>query len=379
MGEKISISSTSGGTHTETAIHQIQEWIMKPVTNLPTTNIPTTGILWGSMATALVGATLADWQRKREEEVAREENFGDGRKGKKGKGGGDTGYHSKIQAKQMADIIRVNAEQATIALEQQRQENIAAMHAKRAAAIAALDRLEMANKAAMEKAAAIKAALLLSLPSNGTIGLVQSVKPPVTSLGYYDLATKSYVSPQIPTPIGKGGGWLASLASQIIENFPEIKINKRIKIDIPALLPLELPSSSPLGHFRVDIPVNINFKWADIKVAGRTIGDDILGPGLFFTGYLLTVAPGVVENAARGARKNEYMADLTIDTGSFIASELTGDGAGLLATALTAGVPAAAPFFGVVANFGGDMYAGTNYDQWIENNGGRQKVLDYYQ
>jgi hypothetical protein len=53
----------------------------------------------------------------------------------------------------------------------------------------------MANKAAMEKAAAIKAALLLSLPSNGTIGLVQSVKPPVTSLGYYDLATKSYVPP----------------------------------------------------------------------------------------------------------------------------------------------------------------------------------------
>jgi hypothetical protein len=153
MGEKISISSTSGGTHTETAIHQIQEWIMKQVTNLPTTNIPTTGILWGSMATALVGATLADWQRKREEEeVAREENFGDGRKGKKGKGGGDGGYHAQIQARQMADIIRVNAEQATIALEQQRQENIAAMHAKRAAAIAALNRLEMANKAAMEKA-----------------------------------------------------------------------------------------------------------------------------------------------------------------------------------------------------------------------------------
>jgi hypothetical protein len=46
----------------------------------------------------------------------------------------------------------------------------------------------------MEKAAAI-AALLLSLPSNGAIGLVQSVKPPVTSLGYYDLISKSYVPP----------------------------------------------------------------------------------------------------------------------------------------------------------------------------------------
>jgi len=107
-------------------------------------------VVWGSVATALLGSTLTDWKKKREEEeVAREENFGDGRKGKKGKGGGDGGYHSKIQAKQMADIIRVNAEQATIALEQQRQENIAAM--QKAAAIAALDRLEMANKAAMEK------------------------------------------------------------------------------------------------------------------------------------------------------------------------------------------------------------------------------------
>jgi hypothetical protein len=71
------------------------------------------------------------------------------------------------------------------------------LNSYKAAAIAALDRLEMANKAAMEKAAAIKAALLLSLPSNGAIGLVQSVKPPATSLGYYDLITKSYILPSI--------------------------------------------------------------------------------------------------------------------------------------------------------------------------------------
>ena len=61
-------------------------------------------VVWGSVAATLLGSTLADWKKKREEEeVAREENFGDGRNGKKGKGGGDTGYHSQIQAKQYAN------------------------------------------------------------------------------------------------------------------------------------------------------------------------------------------------------------------------------------------------------------------------------------
>jgi hypothetical protein len=95
--------------------------------------------------------TIADWQRKREEEVAREENFGDGRKGRKGKGGGDGGYHSKIQAKQMADIIRVDEQAA----EQAREDFRMSEHDRTPVPVVkgeTLSAMEKAKEAARQKA-----------------------------------------------------------------------------------------------------------------------------------------------------------------------------------------------------------------------------------
>jgi hypothetical protein len=122
---------------------------------VPQPVIPASGILWGAAATALVGATLADWQRQREEERLARQREREAPKGRKKHGeGGDTGYHAQIQARQMVDINRVEeqkkAEAAIRALEKQHQENLDEM--KIAAAIAALDKQEMENKAAIEKA-----------------------------------------------------------------------------------------------------------------------------------------------------------------------------------------------------------------------------------
>jgi len=97
---------------------------------------------------ALLGSTLA---KREEEEVAREENFGDGRKGKKGKGGGDGGYHSKIQAKQMADIIRVEEQAA----EQARKDFRMSEHDRTPVPVVkgeTLSALEKAKEAARQKA-----------------------------------------------------------------------------------------------------------------------------------------------------------------------------------------------------------------------------------
>jgi hypothetical protein len=45
-------------------------------TTAPITNQQTNNILWGAAATALVGATLADWQKKREEAARKAANAG---------------------------------------------------------------------------------------------------------------------------------------------------------------------------------------------------------------------------------------------------------------------------------------------------------------
>ena len=64
-------SISSGGTAT---IHHETEYVKSGFTQeSQSTNTPITNsnILWGAAATAMLGATLADWQRKREEEEAR--------------------------------------------------------------------------------------------------------------------------------------------------------------------------------------------------------------------------------------------------------------------------------------------------------------------
>ncbi len=66
-----SASITAGGTAT---IHHETEYVKSGFTQeSQSTNTPisNSNILWGAAATALLGATLADWQRKREEEEAR--------------------------------------------------------------------------------------------------------------------------------------------------------------------------------------------------------------------------------------------------------------------------------------------------------------------
>jgi hypothetical protein len=58
-------SKSTGNTNSESLA-----WTVPPVTNKPA-EIPTTGILFGAAATALLGSTLAEWERQREEDRKR--------------------------------------------------------------------------------------------------------------------------------------------------------------------------------------------------------------------------------------------------------------------------------------------------------------------
>lgn len=67
-----------GGVRTEGGAMSVHTWTKAPDSANPV--IPQSAILWGAAATALVGATLADWKRKRDEEEqrAREERQASG-------------------------------------------------------------------------------------------------------------------------------------------------------------------------------------------------------------------------------------------------------------------------------------------------------------
>ncbi|MBK9209387.1 MAG: hypothetical protein IPL71_14215 [Anaerolineales bacterium] len=161
------------------------------------------------------------------------------------------------------------------------------------------------------------------------------------------------------------------LASAVINSFEKININTKIKFDFVLLLPLELPSSSPLVKIKVDVPIKIDPRWADIKIGGRTIGDGLLGPAFFTIGYLITIAPSQVENVAGGASFRESFADFVVDTGGFITSEWAGKTAGVLTT------PETTVIGGITTNFTVDVLTGMAWDRAMDENGGRQKVVDF--
>ena len=64
--EKTSSVTTTGRTRSESAIQETQTWATEPVSN--DFALPNSNILWGAAAASLVGATLAEWQKKREAE-----------------------------------------------------------------------------------------------------------------------------------------------------------------------------------------------------------------------------------------------------------------------------------------------------------------------
>ena len=70
--------ASSGGVRSEGGAVNMHTWTKAPGSAAPV--IPQSAILWGAAATALVGATLADWKRKRDEEErrAREESQSNG-------------------------------------------------------------------------------------------------------------------------------------------------------------------------------------------------------------------------------------------------------------------------------------------------------------
>jgi hypothetical protein len=84
VAEKTTASTSGGGLWVPAEGKPVSEQTFsKPAETAPSP-ISTSNILWGAAATALLGATLAEWQRKREEEAAcraaeREERLANGR------------------------------------------------------------------------------------------------------------------------------------------------------------------------------------------------------------------------------------------------------------------------------------------------------------
>ncbi|MFN8380656.1 MAG: hypothetical protein U0V02_01880 [Anaerolineales bacterium] len=123
-----STSTTAGGTasfNSETDYVQTGFAQESQTTNFP---ISTSNILWGAAATALLGATLADWQRKREEEEAKRRADAMAGEGEEGGGGGkktpgQRAYEAMMQQKHIVgesqallnERAREKAEQAEVA------------------------------------------------------------------------------------------------------------------------------------------------------------------------------------------------------------------------------------------------------------------------
>jgi len=102
------------------------------------------------------------------------------------------------------------------------------------------------------------------------------------------------------------------------------------------------------------------------RTLGRTIGDSLVVPA-FIVGYGLTIAPEQVENILTGARWNEYVADMAVDSGGFVVSELIGYAAGT-------GLTGAGPVGALGGKLGGDILAGVAWDYVADRYAWRETV-----
>ena len=104
------------------------------------------------------------------------------------------------------------------------------------------------------------------------------------------------------------------------------------------------------------------------RTLGRTIGDSLVVPA-FMVGYGLTIAPEQIENILTGARWNEYVADMAVDSGGFFVSEGAGYLGGALGVSLGLG-----PVGGLGGKLGGDVAAGVAWDYIADRNDWRSQL-----
>jgi hypothetical protein len=104
-----------------------------------------------------------------------------------------------------------------------------------------------------------------------------------------------------------------SATAQYLKQQPPKIINKTVTfaVAIPSDMSMEI------------VQYNVSFK--DIRLYGRTIGDDILGPLSLGVGLALTILPEQLENIDKGADISEFIVDGVIDGGGFAVSEMAGD------------------------------------------------------
>ncbi len=103
------------------------------------------------------------------------------------------------------------------------------------------------------------------------------------------------------------------------------------------------------------------------RVLGRTLGDSLFPPA-YVVGYGLTTAPEQVENILTGAQRNEYIADLLVDSGGFVVSE-AGGYVGMGFGGLVAG-----PGGAVGGKLAGDVAAGAGWDLVADRLGWRGEL-----
>jgi hypothetical protein len=93
------------------------------------------------------------------------------------------------------------------------------------------------------------------------------------------------------------------------------------------------------------------------RAYGRTVGD-ISNPGLFLIGLGITITPNLTDNLAEGSPWNITLADVIVDSGGHIASEV----AGVISGAAWATAVSKDPLSVFGAKMVGDISAGTGWE-----------------
>jgi|GEM_PF-4129631 hypothetical protein len=144
---------------------------------------------------------------------------------------------------------------------------------------------------------------------------------------------------------------------------------------VTALEEIVGPLSTSVGLRQVaetlagNVPVGRYLNEVGIRTLGRTIGNSVI-PVTHFIGLPLTLAPSLVRNWQNGSRPSRWIADILIDGGGYIASELAGLFAGAFVAPQTGGL-ASLPYY-----VGADLAAGVTWEALVASESNREGLAN---
>ncbi len=346
---------------------------------IPQSTNPQSTVLWGAAAAAAIGAATVyalEQRRKRKEEEARQAAEAHAEAARRNAAEEMRKVQSWLQGNAMLEAALkqsgLSQEEQTALRAQARAKGLGIGLGLLGAAVAAAQAERQARQAARSDRAAERADYAasgeaeLDSAARSYMAWAKAVEESRFDTQAYAKAAEHVHKPAEPAKSWwqRGWEWFKSPATwwgfateeesvelmQKAKGFPDISI--------------PLPMIKGFGMDEVTGPIKYTLKTdTTVRLLGRVLDD--FSPGVLTgIGLGITVTPNLVKNIREKNPWHQTAADLMIDTGGFVVSELAGWGAGALAGFITGGNPIAI----LTAKIAVDGFVSVKWDEWAEVN-----------